>query len=154
MRTPAPLLVATALLVAVPLAAGSAARSTANSATTDQPSNVTSTSAVLHGHTNQSCPGSQGFKGSSSTLNWTQSSSTGSSSMSRPVSGLTPGTSYSYYAFVIGCSAALDSGSPVTFTTLARLNLTLNGSGKVTGGLSCTASCGADVTNATVITLT
>lgn len=154
MRTPVLVSAAIALLVAVPLAAGSSARSAANNATTDQPTSISSTGVTLHGHTSQSCAGSNGFKGSTGALSSSQSSSAGSSSLTRSVSGLTPGTSYSYYAFVVGCSAALDSGAPVTFTTLARMNLTLSGAGKVTGGISCTSSCGADVTNGTTITLT
>src|SRR4051794_31984648 len=123
MRTPALLLVATALLVAVPLAAGSSARTMANSASTDAPSGITATAVTLHGHTSQACSGSNGFKGSAGALDSSQSSGTGNSSISRSVTGLAPGTSYSYYAYVIGCSAALATGSPVTFTTLARVNL-------------------------------
>jgi Divergent InlB B-repeat domain len=155
MRTPVLLLAATALLVAVPLAAASSARTTANSATTDDPTSVTSTAATLHGHTSQACSGSTGFKGSASALNSSQSSGIGNATLSKSVSGLSPGTSYSYYAYVIGCSGALASGSPVTFTTLARLNISITGSGKVTsGGISCTASCSADVTNGAGMTLT
>jgi Divergent InlB B-repeat domain len=157
MRPPAYFLtVAAVLLVAVPFAAGATQHvAVAASATTDQPTNLAATSVTLNGHTTLGCAGSRGFKLAypDHTAQISSSAGSGSSSVSSNVTGLSPGTAYAYYAYATDC-ASTATGNPLSFTTLARLTLTMNGSGKVTGGLSCTASCAADVKSGQAISLT
>src|SRR5437763_874888 len=157
MRPPVHLLtVAAALLVAVPLAAGATQQvAVAASATTDQPTNLAATSVTLNGHTTLGCAGSRGFKLAypDHTAQISSSAGSGSSSVSSNVTGLAPGTAYAYYAYATDC-ASTATGNPLSFTTLARVTLTMNGSGKVTGGFSCTASCVTDVKSAQAISVT
>jgi hypothetical protein len=150
------LTVAAFLLVAVPLAAGATKRATvAASATTDQPTNLTATSVTLNGHTTLGCAGSRGFRLAypDHTTQISSSAGTGSSSFNSNVTGLAPGTAYAYYAYATDCASSA-AGNPIGFTTLARINLTMTGSGKVTGGFSCSSSCTSDVKNAQAFSLT
>jgi hypothetical protein len=150
------LTVSAVLLVAVPFAAGATQRAAvAASATTDQPTNVAATSVTLNGHTTLGCAGTRGFKLAypDHTTQISSSAGSGSSSVSSNVTGLAPGTAYAYYAYATDCGSTA-AGSPIAFTTLARVTLTMNGSGKVTGGFSCSASCVSDVKNGQAISLT
>jgi hypothetical protein len=134
--------VTASMLILVPLAAGATQRGTAvPSATTDNPSSITATSVKLNGHSTLNCPGSRGFKLASpgGTANLSGAAGAGSSAFSLAVTSLQPGTPYAYTAFATDCGGTA-SGSPLVFMTLARVNLTINGAGKVTGGISCTAS--------------
>jgi hypothetical protein len=155
MRPPALLLVAIAVLAAVPLASAASQHTTISlSATTDQPTSITSTAVTLNGHATLTCSGSRGFKLAypDHTATGSSSAGAGSGSFTNTVTGLSPGTSYAYYAFATDCGGS-KTGDPVSFTTLARLNLTITGSGKVSSGISCSSSCSADVTNGKQVTL-
>ncbi|MDX6515373.1 MAG: trimeric autotransporter adhesin [Gaiellaceae bacterium] len=145
-----------AALAIVPLAAAATQRSAATpSATTDQPSNISATSAKLNGRATLTCAGTRGFKLAypDHTTTISSAAGAGTSSFNATVTNLAPGTAYAYTAFATDC-AGTATGNPVGFTTLARVNLTISGSGKVSGGISCTSSCSADVTNGKQMTLT
>jgi hypothetical protein len=71
------------------------------------------------------------------------------------ISGLSPGTTYSYQAYVHGNGCGVASGDPVSFTTEARLTTYVTGSGTVTGGPRlCASECDDDVPNGKPLTLT
>jgi hypothetical protein len=156
MRPPALLLVAVSVLVAVPLAAAATAHTTAGpAATTDDPTAITATSAQLNGHATLTCSGTRGFKIAAGTHSSQIASSAGAGSgaFSTSATNLTPGTAYAVYAFASDCAGSA-AGSPVEFTTLARLAITISGAGKVTTGTTCTSSCTVDVTNDKLLTIT
>ena len=156
MRPRALIVVFASMLVLVPLAAGAGQRGAAvPSAITDNPSSITATGAKLNGRSTLNCSGSRGFKVAfpDHTANLSGAAGAGTSAFSLTLTSLQPGTAYAYTAFATDCGGTA-TGNPILFATLARVNLTINGAGKVTGGISCTASCAADVTNGQQISLT
>ncbi len=157
MRPPALLVVVVALsLLLVPLAAAATERDAAlPSATTDAATSVTATGAKLNGRSTLNCSGSRGFKLAypDHVASLSGAAGSGTSAFALTVTSLQPGTAYAYTAFATDCGGTA-TGNPVQFTTLARVSLTISGSGKVTGGISCTASCSADVKNGQQISLT
>jgi hypothetical protein len=147
---------AVAVLALVPFAAGAThRRAIATSASTDAASNIAATSAKLNGHSTLACSGTRGFKLAYPDHTATLSSSAvaGSSSFSATVSDLQPGTTYAYFAYATDCSATA-AGAILEFTTFARLNVAMAGSGKLTGAISCAGACSADVANGKQISIT
>lgn len=145
-----------ALLVPAGAASGAAAR-TSDYAQTDQPEEVTSTSARLVGQFKLPCSSDFGFRitrpdGTVFTQEW--QNYVGFGYWRWVYSGLTPGSSYTYVAFSGGCNGNAE-GNPVTFTTLARLHVTVAGSGSVFGvNTTCDADCSIDLPNAVAQTFT
>ncbi|MDX6675811.1 MAG: Divergent InlB B-repeat domain, partial [Solirubrobacteraceae bacterium] len=154
---PALLLVCSLALVSVPV--GAAARTVYTAlATTEPVQGTTSTTAILQGYFTLPCDSDFGFKirfpdDSIRVQTWHHYYGVGLWNWT--ISDLSPGTTYSYEAYVhsSGCGDAL--GDAVSFTTEARLTTSVTGSGTVTGGpRPCASECEDDVPNGQPLTLT
>jgi hypothetical protein len=156
MRPRALLLVATAVLVAVPFATATTERTAAMpSSTTNGPSNLAATTVTLNGKATLTCAGSRGFKLAypDHTATISNAAGAGTSSYTANAIGLTPGTSYAYYAFASDCNGTA-VGNPTTFTTNAIVNVTMSGAGKLSGGIACSSSCSVNVENGKSLSVT